>query len=181
MNYLETLKNIAKDKKKRTENVIFLIILLVVLLVSVNYIFVDKNEDKSNTKTSKENIDNTKDVSQVVDDSTEKKLEVILSQISGISDVSIVLTYSEDSKKNIVYNTKEETGENEKVLEKTVAYNEENGKKNAIVESVELPKVEGAIVVARGASSVDIRSKIANAIANVLNIPVYKVQVFEKE
>lgn len=176
MNYLETLKNIAKDKNKRTENIVFMIILLVILLVAINYIFTDKNNNKSNMETSSMNIDSSKE-EVTINDSTEKKLEVILSQISGISDVSVVLTYSEDAKQNIVYNTKEE----ENSVEKTVAYNEENGKKSAIVESVELPKVEGAIVVARGASSVDIRSKVANAIANVLDIPVYKVQVFEKE
>lgn len=180
MNYLETLKNITKDKHKKTENIIFMIILLVVLLVAINYIFNDKDGNKSNIDTSSENINNSKEKNEV-DYSTEKRLEVILSQISGISDVSVVLTYSKDSKQNIVYNTKEEETKDEKSVEKTVAYNEENGKKSAIVESVELPKVEGAIVVARGASSVDMRSKVANAIANVLNIPVYKVQVFEKE
>ncbi|MDO4283319.1 MAG: hypothetical protein Q4D02_06730 [Clostridia bacterium] len=179
MNYLETLKNIAKDKKKRTENIVFLIILLVILLIAINYIFTDKSDNNSNIDTSSTNINKIEDNGQI-SDSMEKKLEVILSQISGISDVSIVLTYSNNSKQNVVYNTKEEVTENEKSVEKNVAYNEENGKKSAIVESVELPKVEGAIVVARGASSVDIRSKIANAIANVLDIPVYKVQVFEK-
>lgn len=180
MNYLETLKNIAKDKKKRTENVVFLIILLVILLVAINYIFSDKKEDKSNISQTKENINSNKEKIESYDN-TEKKLEVILSQISGISDVSVVLTYSKDAKQNIVYNTKEESTADEKSTERTVAYNEENGKKSAIVESVELPKVEGAIVVAKGASSVDMRSKVANAIANVLDVPVYKVQVFEKE
>ncbi len=180
MNYLETLKNIAKDKKKRTENIVFMIILLVILLVAINYIFTDKSDKKSNIDTSSENINSNKENTNI-SDATEKKLEIILSQISGISDVSVVLTYSNDAKQNIVYNTKEETTQDEKSVEKTVAYNEENGKKSAIVESVELPKVEGAIVVARGADSVDIRSKVANAIANVLDVPVYKVQVFEKE
>lgn len=180
MNYLETLKNIAKDKKKRTENIVFMIILLVILLVAINYIFTDKSDKKSNIDISNENINSNKESSNI-SDTTEKKLEIILSQISGISDVSIVLTYSKDAKQNIVYNTKEEITQDEKNVEKTVAYNEENGKKSAIVESVELPKVEGAIVVARGADSVDIRSKVANAIANVLDVPVYKVQVFEKE
>ena len=65
--------------------------------------------------------------------------------------------------------------------EKVVAYNEKSGSKSAIVESVECPKVEGAIVVAKGASSVDLRSKIASAVSTVVNIPVYKVQVFEKQ
>ncbi|MEG2406695.1 MAG: hypothetical protein RSB05_06440, partial [Clostridiales bacterium] len=47
----------------------------------------------------------------------------------------------------------------------SVAYNEKSGTKTAIIETVELPKVEGAIVVAKGATSVDIRSKIASAIS----------------
>ena len=44
-----------------------------------------------------------------------------------------------------------------------------------------MPKVEGAIVVAKGASSVDMRSQIATAISTVTNVPVYKIQVFEKQ
>ncbi len=180
MNYLETLKNIAKDKRKRTENIIFLIILLVILLISINFIFSDSDDKTSDINTSNVNINNNNNESKI-SDTTEKKLEVILSQISGISDVSVVLTYATEAKQNVVYNTKEEETQDEKSYEKTVAYNEENGKKSAIIESVELPNVEGAIVVAKGANSVDIRSKIANAMANVLNVPVYKVQVFEKE
>ena len=42
MNYLETLKNIAKDKGKRVENLIFVLILLVILLFSFSYIFNSK-------------------------------------------------------------------------------------------------------------------------------------------
>lgn len=181
MNYLETLKNIAKDKKKRTENIVFLIILLVTLLVSINYIFSDKKIENKNSTISDTNINSNEKTNNSLDNGMEKKLEIILSQISGISDVSVVLTYSKDSKKNIVYNTKETESAEEKTSEKTVAYNEANGDKTAIVESIELPSIEGAIVVAKGANNVDVRSKIANAIANVLNIPVYKVQVFEKE
>ena len=39
MNYLETLKNITKDNKRKKENLILLLILLVILLISINYIF----------------------------------------------------------------------------------------------------------------------------------------------
>ena len=68
----------------------------------------------------------------------------------------------------------------EKITEKQVAYNEESGNKTAIVESIEMPVVEGAIVVAKGANSVDIKSRIASAISAITNLPVYKIQVFEK-
>lgn len=186
MNYLETIKNITKDKQKRVENLIFLIILLVILLVSINYIF--KSDEKSgNNIASNSNIINNKDSSTYSSQNVsmqvnlEEKLANILSQINGISDVSVLLTYSSDSKQNIVYNTKEENSDGKTVEEKSVAYNEEGGEKTAIVESVEMPRIEGAIIVAKGANSVDIKSKLASTISNVTGIPVYKVQVFEKQ
>lgn len=44
-----------------------------------------------------------------------------------------------------------------------------------------MPKIEGAIIVAKGASGVEMKSKIASTISSVTGIPVYKVQVFEKQ
>ena len=187
-NQLQVIKDAFLDKKKRTQNLVLLVILLVILLVACNYIFKDDSNTKnllnsSNSTSTKSNIDSNSDVSNIKNNysNLEEKLSIILSQIQGISDVSIVLSYSEEEKQNVVYNTKKEESEGKNSLEKVVAYNEQAGNKTAIVESVECPKVEGAIVVAKGASNVDTRLKIANAIANVVNIPVYKVQVFEKQ
>ncbi len=190
MNYLETMKNIAKDKRKRVENLVFLIILLVILLISINSIFnsSDKKEINSNSTTTKNNINSNNeysknDSSDLINMQTnlENKLSDILSKINGISEVSVLLTYSSDSKQNVVYNTKEENSDGKTSTEKSVAYNEQSGQKSAIVESVEMPKVEGAIIVAKGANNVEMRSKIASTISSVTGIPVYKVQVFEKQ
>lgn len=185
-NQLEVIKTAFKDKKKRTQNLILLVVLLVVLLISCNYIFKtdSKSAGKSNSTSNDSNIDNsnnTSTVSKTNNSDLEEKLSLILSQVQGISDVSIVLSYSQEEKQNVVYNTKEEESDGKSTTEKVVAYNEQSGIKSAIVESVECPKVEGAIVVAKGADSVDIRSKIASAVSTVVNIPVYKVQVFEKQ
>ena len=182
MNYLETIKNITKDKEKRTQNLVLLVILLVILLISINLIFDKNSNNESNITKKAENDENVSSVSNNIDQTDlEKKLENILSQISGISDVSVVLTYSQDTKQNVVYNTKEEIKDGNSSKEASVAYNETSGSKTAIIESVELPKIEGAIVVAKGANSVEIRSKIASAISSVTNIAAYKVQVFEKQ
>lgn len=190
-NQLEVIKTAFKDKKKRTQNLILLVVLLVLLLVASNYIFKDNTDKKtfdSNNISEKDNINssssNNVETSKKQDSTSsdmEQKLSTILSQIQGISDASIVLSYSEESKQNVVYNTKESSKSGESTSEKVVAYNEQSGNKSAVVESVECPKVEGAIVVAKGANSVDIRSKIANAVATLVNIPAYKVQVFEKQ
>ncbi len=186
MNYLETIKNIAKDKKKRKTNLIFLLILMVVLLISFNYIFSDNktnllgsNNNKDNSQNKEESINETN--TDISNNDLEVKLESILSKISGISDVSVVLSYSKEKSSNVVYNTKETKNENNTSSEKEVAYNENGSNKTAIIESVELPKVEGAIVVAKGANTTELKSKIATAVATITSLPVYKVQVFEKE
>ena len=53
--------------------------------------------------------------------------------------------------------------------------------KVAVISTSTVPNVEGAIVVAKGAKGADMKSKIASAVATCVGIPVYKVQVFEKE
>ena len=187
MNYLETLKNITKNKEKRVENIVLLIILLVIILIASKYIFsgTSSNEKSSNSTSSESNINNSESVNKstenILKSDLETKLSNILSQIAGISDVSIVVTYSQDTKQNPVYNIKEEEKSGEKTTEKSVAYNENGSTKTAIIESVEMPEVEGAIIVAKGASTVEMRSKIATAVSTLTNLPVYKVQVFEKQ
>ena len=177
MNYLETLKNISKDKNKKIEGLVFLAVIAAVLLYSCNMIL--KKEDKvvqtisQNTSVEMKNNDVKSDI--------EEKLSNILSQIAGISDVSIELTYSNNGSSTPIYNTKETINQNQTTTEKNVAYNEESGDKVAVIATSSLPTVEGAIVVAKGANTVEMKSKIANAVATCTGIPVHKVQVFEKE
>lgn len=185
MNYLETMKNIVKNKEKRVENLIFLVVILVIILITFNYLFGEdkkKTVQNSNSTTTRENINNSSDVANKdAQDNLESKLASILSQISGINNVSVVITYASQSTTTPVYNVKEQEKSGEKSVEKSVAYNEQNGSKTAIIESVELPKVEGAIIVAAGASGVEMRSRIASAVSSVTGVPVYKVQVFERQ
>ena len=183
INYLETLKNITKNKEKRVENIVLLIVLLVVILLAGKYIFAgnsDKTQEKSNSTSKEENINVSSDSTDSVKLDLENRLSQILSEISGISEVSVVITYLQDNVQTPVYNTKEQVEEGKKTTEKNVAYNEDGSKKTAIIESVQMPKIEGAMIVAKGASTVEIRSKIATAVATLTNVPVYKIQVFEK-
>ncbi|MEG2348292.1 MAG: hypothetical protein RSB67_01415 [Clostridia bacterium] len=189
MNYLTVIKDMTKNKEKRTQNLVLLLVLIVILLIAGNYIFKtdttkkgetsnSTSKDKNINSNSKGNVDtNTANINS----NLENKLSNILSQISGISEVSALITYSQDSKKTPIYNTKELEKNSEKTTEKTVAYNEEGSGKKAIIETIEMPKIEGVIIVAKGANSVDTRSKIASAVSSITSVPIYKVQVFEKQ
>ena len=176
MNYLDTLKNITKDSKRKRENLILLLVLLVILLISINYIF---KEDKSENETVVEE-ESKEQKSDTV--SLEEKLSEIINQISGITEASIVINYSNNGSNDIVYDTKETLNEQGNVLsvERSVAYNEENGNKTAIIQMYNMPTVEGVIIVGKGVESADVKQKLSTAIGNLLGIASYKVQVFEK-
>ena len=60
-------------------------------------------------------------------------------------------------------------------------YNEENGKKTAIIQVYNTPKVEGVIIVANGVDDSEIKQKISTAIGNLLGVASYKVQVFASQ
>ena len=178
-NYLETLKNISKDKKK--EKLIYVLILCVVLFIATSYIF---NDDKKTGESSTENTTNNTGTESNINsdkDVMEQKLAKILSEISGIGNVSVMITYNSDKKINPVYNTKEEEKDGQKTLDRSVVYNEQDSNKTIVIESTNMPTVEGVIVVAIGADNVEIRSKIAQAVSAITNVAIYKIQVFEKK
>ena len=118
----------------------------------------------------------------------EKRLEVILSKIKGVSNVSVLFTYSETEEVVPLYNINnssnqtEEGDGKEKVIKK-----EENVSKNVLldddsnvlIEKKLSPKIEGAIVIAKGVSNVNIKSNIISAMEAVTGLASHKIQVFE--
>ena len=151
-------------------------VLLVILLVSINYIFKEDKIENQNT------VENTTSEQTSSKNDLEEKVAQVLNQISGITDASVIINYSDNGTNDIAYDTKQTMNENGNVLsiEKSVAYNEENGKKTAIIQVYNTPKVEGVIIVANGVDDSEIKQKISTAIGNLLGVASYKVQVFAK-
>lgn len=90
---LDKIKNIFNNKDKKIENLIFLLIVLIITLFVMNSILKeDKKESKENQFVGAE-LAEADDVSS----SLEKRIESILSKISGVGKVSVLLTYAEDS------------------------------------------------------------------------------------
>lgn len=181
------------DQKRKNQNLALIIILLVISLIAINTIFEKDKTANDNTKTSQS--ETTKSSNNLENDEyteLEGRLKAILEQISGVSEVSVMLTYSSYGKMVPVYDVKEDvniedTGvsgssktSKKTVTEKNVAYEEQDSDKKVIVESMSAPIVEGAIITAKGINVSDIGTKIKEAVAVVTNVPIHKVQVFEK-
>ena len=104
-----------KEKFKKfakIENIVFLIIILVVTTIAINYIL---KEDKSTTKN--ENTTNSKVLADSEKETNtsdlQSNLEKILSTIKGVGKVKVFISYSESSKTIAMYDEKTTTSSTE--------------------------------------------------------------------
>ena len=92
--------------------------------------------------------------------------------------------YNEDSSVSITEETDSGGGTrtvNESSSKKDIIYEESNGVKTPITQSVINPKIEGAIITAQGASDANVKTNIIQAVEAVTGLATYKIQVFEME
>ena len=187
------------NNKKKIENLIFLLIILVVTIISINYIWNDKDSNKEEMLTDNNNYNNlnlNSDINQNTknEDNLEKKLEDILSKIDGVGNTSVMITYSESTQFVPVYNKTEKvstTDESdsgggkrnieEKDISEEVVYTESNGKSEIATQKNISPKIEGAIIISEGAGDDNIKTNIIQAVEAATGLPTHKIQVFKKQ
>ena len=90
--------------------------------------------------------------------------------------------YNENSKTSSTEES-DKSGGTRKIEEtdsqKEVVYQEENGKKTPIVQKMVEPKIEGAIITSKGASDINVKTNIIQAVEAVTGLPTHKICVLE--
>ena len=187
------------NDKKKIENLVFLIVILIITIVLINYIWNgNKTSNNNNTNSAGKQLANTKQNSinnkQISTNSSELevRLESILSNINGVGDVKVFLNYSESSETVAMYNENSKTSVTEETdtsggirkIEETdsqreIVYQEDDGSKTPIVQKIVEPKIEGAIITAKGASNINIKTNIIQAVEAATGLATHKIQVFE--
>ena len=190
----EKLSKIFKDEgnnKKKTENLVFLLILLVITVVAINMIWKDETKENTNsTDASKKLASSTEEQTIYKQDSLEIRLENILSNMSGVGNVDVLITYNETEEVIPVYNQSDKkitTNETDseggtRVIEevdtnKEVIYQNDE----IIVQKKISPKIEGAIITATGANNSNVKANIIQAVEAATGLATHKIQVFEKK
>lgn len=194
--------NNDRNNKKKIENLVFLVIVLIITVVVINYIW---NGNKSSNKTitnsagrqlasskTSQDADSNQSSSSSNSESLERRLEDILKNIDGVGDVKVFINYSESSETVAMYNenskksTTEETDKSggvrkveETDSQKEVIYQEQNGNKTPIVQKTIEPKIEGAIITAKGASDINVKTNIIQAVEAATGLATHKIQVFQ--
>ena len=202
--FKEKMQNLFSKKengndKKKVENIVVFIIILIITIIVINVIW-NGDEESNNEQTTDSNkklaettvdtndnntVTNTKDELTI-------SLESILSKISGVGNVEVMITYSETSQTVPIYNEEtseentEETdseGGTRKITQtdtrKEVIYEENDGSKTLITQSIISPKIEGAIITAEGANDAIVKTNIIQAVEAVTGLATHKIQVFQ--
>lgn len=193
-------KNDNQPQKKKIENMVVFLVLLIITIIAIKVIWTDNS-----TKTNPENnvtpeykqlaLEASQNSSNISTNDTynlEEELEGILSKISGVGQVKVLITYSETSEVVPMYNethresTTQESDTNggvrtiqETDRSKEIIYEENSGEKVPITQKVVLPKIEGALVIAEGASNTSTKVNIIQAVEAVTGLATHKIQVFE--
>lgn len=185
---LEKIKKMLNEKndKRKIENlVVFLIILIVTLIIINKIIDGNKNEiiEEQNNIELVSNFD--EEVESIDECDLEKRLEEILSKISGVGEVDVLITYSETESISPLYNENISesisTNENGEKTE-TKTENKEiftNNQNEAVLQKKFYPKITGAIIIAEGAGNTEIKTNIIYAVEAVTGLLTHKIQVFE--
>jgi stage III sporulation protein AG len=210
---IEKLKNMFNfnkegvTNKKKIENLVFMLITLIVVVIIINFVFKDTSKDEknslentsnkylaSNNSTNSTGAENVLQTSNT-DFSTynlEDELENTLSKITGVGKVQVLLTYSQTKEVIPIFNTTENESKTEeadtnggtrtieeKQVTQSVVFDETSGSKTLITSKIVSPKVVGALIVAEGFSDTNVKINIIDAVSALTGIATHKIQVLE--
>lgn len=177
----------GKDEKRRNENLIAFLIILVVTLVIVNKILSGDEEENESTDESgaelvTEIVENDIDVDET---DLESELEEILSKIEGVGKVDVLLTYSESMSIAPLYNenisssvsTNSDGTTTETQTESKEIFTDSSDE--AVIEKYVMPLLEGAIIIAEGGEDADVKANIVSAVEAATGLLTHKIQVFK--
>lgn len=187
-------KKTEGNNKKNIENLVVFLILLIVTVIAINMIW-SKDEEQAEEEQASYKVLASQDENSNIIENTEydlqTQLEDILSKMDGIGKVDVLITYSQTSTIVPMYSETQSSTVTEETdsgggtrIQESSNVNKEvitDGNNEAITQTVMLPKVEGAIVIAEGGGNATTKANIVQAVSAVTGLATYKVQVFEMQ
>lgn len=185
-------KKTEGNNKKNIENLVVFLILLIITVIAINMIWSkDKSQPEKEEASYKVLASENSNITQNTEYDLQTELEDILSKMNGIGKVDVLITYSQTSTVVPMYSETESSTVTEETdsgggtrKQESSNLNKEvitDGDNKAITQTVMLPKVEGAIVIAEGGGNATTKANIIQAVSAVTGLATYKVQVFEMQ
>ena len=176
-------------KKIFTKEKLPIILLIGVLLVVISIPVKKSNSTKQETVITTQNTGETSYVEEL-----ENKLEGILEKTAGVGKSCVMITVK-NTGKEVLYSQKDSsthkitekeadggnrTEESESISE-SVLYTDENGISKPYIQGLEMPEIQGVLIIAEGADKAEIIAAVTEAAGTLLNVSVNKIKVMKME
>ena len=169
---MDKLKDFVKKIKSVRHIEIYLAVIVGLIVIMCYFFFVSKPENKKE-ENSTENYSNAQEYA----DYLENKLCNVLSNITGVGDVSAIITldggftyeYAVDSETNTTNSGSSETSV---TVDTTILVNGE-----PIVVKVIYPEIKGVVIVADGSENFAIKMNIMEAVQTLLNVETNSITI----
>lgn len=119
------------------------------------------------------------EVTQESEPDITEQLTKILSQIAGAGKVQVMLTVSTGQTTVYQYDEDVTNGENGSIHRDTVIVTDSGRGQSGLIERVDPPKYQGAIVVCDGADSAVVRLSIIEAVSKVTGLSTDRISVLK--
>jgi len=186
----ERLRNMGI--KRMVQNLLIVAMVAAIIVISTSTFFSKERENRNSIEGTDIQLNRQSISAATYEEQLEGKLSGILCQISGVGEVSVMVTLSSGKEVVPAFNTVEsgsETNERDSgggtrsvtqsSTDKRVASN--SGSTTAdqplIVKEV-MPEVKGVIVVAEGAENPEVVERLTEAVQTVLGVPAFRVKVY---
>ncbi|MFW5980154.1 MAG: stage III sporulation protein AG [Halanaerobiales bacterium] len=168
-------------------------------LIGTLFLFYGNLLNNSNNNNVQEKINNTNSLKEETinneTDQLKKELEEVLSNIQGVGKVRVQICYSRKSSYDYEYDKEEvnkitteidQNGGEREVKDvsndrKLVIIRKSDGEEKPVISEERPPLVSGVIIIAEGAENSRIRYSISQAVSNLFELPLYKVNVLPYE
>ncbi|MFW6268903.1 MAG: stage III sporulation protein AG [Bacillota bacterium] len=168
-------------------------------LIGTLFLFYGNLLNNSNNNNVQKKINNTNSLKEETinneTDQLKKELEEVLSNIQGVGKVRVQICYSRKSSYDYEYDKEEvnkitteidQNGGEREVKDvsndrKLVIIRKSDGEEKPVISEERPPLVSGVIIIAEGAENSRIRYSISQAVSNLFELPLYKVNVLPYE
>lgn len=176
-------RRIAEDEKKRRAVLICGFLLIgIIFLMSI----LPQKEKQEKTQSADTG---TVITMEEYESRLENKLEQTIRNIKGVGNVKVLLTlengeetvYQSDTRQNTDQTAQsgEDKQYRQELEQQVVLIEGENGKKEALVQTVRPPAVQGVVVICEGAGSISVQSAVTEAVTALFSIRSTQVAVVE--
>ncbi|MGI6703377.1 MAG: stage III sporulation protein AG [Clostridia bacterium] len=178
--------------KKTVQNLLIVALVAAIMVISTSTFFSKDRENRNSIETTDIQLNRQSISAATYEEQLEYKLKGILQQISGVGEVSVMVTLKSGKEVIPAFNTVEtgsETDERDGAggtrtvkqssTDKRVASNSGSlaSDQPLIVKEV-MPEVQGIIVVAEGAESPEVMERLTEAVQTVMGVPAFRVKVY---